>query len=287
MIIVTGTKRSGTSLWMQILIAAGVPYFGEAFPRDWETTLKEANKEGFYESMLRAGIYHATNPHPRTGAYFFPEQVESHCVKVFIPGLVRTDRAYIGRVIASVREWREHEASLQRLYAMEDAERAQDAGSEGSDPSPPERIPPALEWWSENFALVRDISIRRYPVHAQSYDGLLRDPERVIRETVAWLGQGDAARALATPKPQHRHFQKPESSSVPAEAAGVFDELYETIDRKRELSHAFLLKLNECNERLRPLLEENSKRVMADVVRRRIARAKASAATEHPESDPS
>jgi hypothetical protein len=295
MVIVTGTKRSGTSLWMQILIAAGVPHFGEAFPRDWENTLKEANKEGFYESMLRAGIYYATNPHPRTGAYFFPEQVEGHCVKVFIPGLVRTDRAFIGRVVASVREWREHEASLQRLYAMEDAERAQTVGSgsgsgtgsAGSDPSPPERMPPALEWWSENFALVRDISIRRYPVHAQSYDGLLRDPERVIRETIAWLGRGDATRALSTPKPQHRHFQKPESSSVPAEAAEVFDELYETIDRKRELSHSFLLKLNECNERLMPLLEENTKRVMADVVRRRLARAKVSATPEQPEADPS
>ncbi len=54
--------------------------------------------------MLRAGIYYATNPHPRTGAYFFPEQVEHHCVKVFIPGLVRTDRAFIGRVVASMRE---------------------------------------------------------------------------------------------------------------------------------------------------------------------------------------
>ncbi len=287
MIIVTGTKRSGTSLWMQILIAAGVPHFGEAFPRDWESTLKEANKEGFYESMLRAGIYYATNPHPKTGAYFFPEQVEAYCVKVFIPGLVRTDRAYIGRVIASVREWREHEASLQRLYAMEDAERAAAVPGEGEGAAPPERMPPALEWWAENFALVRDISIRRYPVHAQSYDGLLRDPERVIRETIAWLGRGDAARAIATPKPQHRHFQKPESSSVPAEAAEVFDELYDTIDRKRELSHSFLLRLNECNERLTPLLEENTKRVMADVARRRIARVKASAAAEAREPEPS
>ena len=287
MVIVTGTKRSGTSLWMQILIAAGIPHFGEAFPRDWESTLKEANKEGFYESMLRAGIYYATNPHPKTGAYFFPEQVEGHCVKVFIPGLVRTDRAYIGRVIASVREWREHEASLQRLYAMEDAERAAAVGSEGADASPPERMPPALEWWAENFALVRDISIRRYPVHAQSYDGLLRDPDRVIRETIGWLGRGDASRALATPKPQHRHFQKPESSSVPAEAIEVFDELYDTIDRQRELSHPFLLRLNDCNERLMPLLEQNTKRVMADVTRRRIARARASTAAELPESEAS
>jgi hypothetical protein len=266
MVIVTGTKRSGTSLWMQILIAAGIPHFGEAFPRDWENTLKEANREGFYESMLRAGIYYATNPHPKTGAYFFPEQVEAHCVKVFIPGLVRTDRAYIGRVIASVREWREFEASLERLYALEDAERVRAGGDEAT---PPERMPPALEWWSENFALVRDISIRRYPVHAQSYDGLLRDPERVVRETIAWLGRGDAARALAVPKPERRTFQRPVSSSVPPEVAEVFDELYRVIDQKKELANAFLLKLNETNERLYPLLEENLKRVVADAARRR------------------
>jgi hypothetical protein len=283
MVIVTGTKRSGTSLWMQILIAAGIPHFGEAFPRDWESTLKEANKEGFYESMLRAGIYYATNPHPKTGAYFFPEQVEGHCVKVFIPGLVRTDRAYIGHVIATVREWREHEASLLRLNAMEDAERA---SSGGDDTAPPERMPPALEWWAENFLLVRDISIRRYPVHAQSYDGLLRDPERVIRETIAWLGRGDAERALAQPKPERRTFQRPASNSVPFEVADVFDELYATIDQRKELKPSFLLKLNETNERLLPMLEENTRRVMADVARRR-ARARAVAASEHPAADAS
>jgi hypothetical protein len=281
MLIVTGTKRSGTSLWMQILIAAGIPHFGEAFPRDWENTLKEANKEGFYESMLRAGIYYATNPHPKTGAYFFPEQVEGHCVKVFIPGLVRTDRAFIGRVIATVREWREHEASLLRLNAMEDADRARAGGDETA---PPERMPPALEWWAENFSLVRDISIRRYPVHAQSYDGLLRDPERVIRETIAWVGRGDAEKALAQPKPERRTFQRPSSSSVPSEVAEVFDELYAAIDQRKELPQSFLLKLNETNERLTPMLEENTRRVMADVARRR---ARARAASEHPAADAS
>lgn len=276
MILVTGTKRSGTSMWMQILIAAGIPYFGEAFPRDWENTLKELNQEGFYESMLRAGIYYATNPHPKTGAYFFPEQVEGHCVKVFIPGLVRTDRAYIGRVVATVREWREFEASLHRLYATEDAERAR-AAPDG-DPTPPERMPPALEWWAENFALVRDISIRRYPVHAQSYDGLLRDPERVIRDTIAWLGRGDPERALTAPKPERRNFRRPVSDSVEPAVATVFDELYAAIDQRRELTQSFLLKLNETNERLGPQLEENQKRVVADAARRR-ARSTASRST--------
>ena len=168
--------------------------------------------------------------------------------------------------------------TLLRLYAMEDADRARAAGDESA---PPERMPPALEWWAENFSLVRDISIRRYPVHAQTYDGLLRDPERVIRETVAWLGRGDAERALAAPKPERRTFQRPESSSVAPEIAEVFDELYEAIDRQKELPHSFLLKLNETNERLTPMLEENTRRILADVARRR-ARNRAAAASEPP-----
>ncbi|MGH7298515.1 MAG: hypothetical protein ACRELB_26480, partial [Polyangiaceae bacterium] len=130
---------------------------------------------------------------------------------------------------------------------MEDAERAK---KEGGDPQV--RMPPALEWWAENFALVRDIYIRRYAVHAQSYDGLLRDPERVIRQTIEWLGMGDAGRALAAPKPENRNFQRPESSSVEPEIAQVFDELHEIIDLHRELVPSFLLKLNATNDELVP-----------------------------------
>jgi hypothetical protein len=66
----------------------------------------------------------------------------------------------------------------------------------------------------------------------------------------------------------------------------VFDELYATIDQRKELKQSFLLKLNETNERLLPMLEENTRRVMADVARRR-ARARAGAASEHPAADAS
>lgn len=76
MIIVTGTKRSGTSLWMQLLMAAGFVPFGEAFPAQWSESIKDANPEGFFESSFRHGIYYATNPNPQTGVYVFPEQVE-------------------------------------------------------------------------------------------------------------------------------------------------------------------------------------------------------------------
>jgi hypothetical protein len=265
MLIVTGTKRSGTSLWMRLLISAGFPAFGEAFPGEWDKKLRSANPEGFFESLLREGIYYATNPHPMTGDYFFPEQGEWHCVKVFIPGLIRSDRAYIGRVVATVREWREHAASLERLHALEDAERSATALG------PPPRMPPALEWWTENFALLRDVAIRRYAIHVQSYDGLLRDPEGVVHEVMRWLGRGDAARALAAVRIERRSQVRPSLAGVEPDVAEVFDELYAAIDRAEGLSEALLSKLNETNVKLAPVIQEHQARIAADIARRRAA----------------
>jgi hypothetical protein len=257
MLIVTGTKRSGTSLWMRLLIAAGLPAFGEAFPGEWEQKFRSANPEGFFESLLREGIYYATNPHPTTGDYFFPEQVEWHCVKVFIPGLVRTDRAYIGRVVASVREWRQHAASLGRLHALEDDELRR-AGRQ-----PPPRMPAALEWWAENFALVRDVSIRRYAVHVQSYDGLMADPERTVGNVLAWLGRGDARAAIAAVSVERRSEARPDVTGVDADVAEVFDEFYAALDRAAGLSVALLTKLNETNAKLAPSIREHEELLRA------------------------
>ncbi len=268
MIIVTGTKRSGTSMWMQILIAAGFPPFGEKFPGEWQKTLKDANPSGFYESMLRHGIYYRTNPHPRTGAYFFPEQVERHVVKVFIPGLVRSDRAYIGKVVATMREWREYESSVERLWRIEDEERLK----KRPDSSAPARMPGALEWWSENFALMRDIAIRRFPVHVQSYDGLLADPAKVITKTLEWIGEGDTAAAIAAVRPENRTQQRPESTTVAPVFAKVFDELYQTVHENKGLTREFIEKLNRTNEQLLPQIREQQRLVTEDAIRRRAER---------------
>jgi len=257
-LIVTGTKRSGTSLWMQILIAAGFPAFGEAFTGEWKKTLGAANADGFYESMLREGIYYATNPHPVTGDYFFPEQVEWHAVKVFVPGLVRTDRAYIGRVIATVRPFREHEASLNRLRGMEAAVREKqraerEARGAPLEPGPPPLLSPPLEWWSDNFALVRDIAIRRYPAHVQTYEELLADPAGVIGKVLGWLGRGDVRSGCEQVRPERRTFRGTDSTTVAPEIAAVFDELYAKLHAGAPLSPAFLGKLNETNVALGPL----------------------------------
>ena len=271
MMIVTGTKRSGTSMWMQILIGAGYPIIGEAFPMRWEHTIKAANPEGFYESHLRRGIFYRTNPHPKTGAYLFPEQVQHHAVKVFIPGLIRSDRAFIGKVIATVREWREYESSIARLYAIEDESRR----AEGKGALiPEERMPGALEWWSENFALVRDIAVRRYPVHVQTYEGLLQQPDKVIRDVLKWLGRGDPDKALAAVKPEHRTQKRPESTTVEPAVAEVFDTFYAAMHAGKGLDAALLQKLNDTNELLVPRIAQIHQRLREQNRRRAVLRAK-------------
>lgn len=271
MLIVTGTKRSGTSMWMQILTSAGFPGFGEAFPRNWGETIKDANPEGFYESILRQGIYYRTNPHPQTGAYFFPEQVERHVVKVFIPGLIRTDRAFIGSVIATVRHWREYHDSLERLYAMEDEVRRD---NKGVDTRPP-RIPPVFEWWNENYSLIRDIVTRRFRVHVQSYDGLLSDPKAVVENTLEWLGdtEVDVDAAVAAVNPKRRTQMRDEGVEASEElsdaAIEAFELLYRTVHERSGLTPALINQLNTVHVELAPKIAAAQKAVSDARARRR------------------
>lgn len=268
MLFVSGTKRSGTSMWMQVLRAAGFPVLGKAFPRNWETSLRDANPDGFYESILREGVYFATNPHPVTGKYFLPEHVEGYVVKVFIPGVVRSERAYISQMIANIRAWREYEASILRLYAIEDAARPgaiEDAARPGAikdaarpgEVLAPFRFPPALEWWMENFALIRDLSLRRYPARLQAYDEVVARPEQIIPEVLAWIGSGDVDAAIAAVKPENRTQVDPGvSDSVEPELARVFDDLYEAVRDAKPISGALLATLNKTNLALLPRLHE-------------------------------
>lgn len=255
MIIVTGTKRSGTSLWMHLLVAAGLPLIGERFPSGWGALLEVANPDGYFESELIAGVYYLTNPHPLTGAYLAPAQTRQHAVKVFIPGLIRTDVAFIDRCVATVRDWRAYVASMQRLRARQVAPLDTDA------------LSLALRWWQQNFALIRDFAIRGYPGHVVSYDGLLRDPGRAVSEVIEWLGVGDADRALdrVIPRPATEVEIDGDASveGLSREHVQVFDELYATIDEERPLSPSFIRTLNRTDEALRPRVLEMQARADA------------------------
>jgi hypothetical protein len=264
MIIVTGTKRSGTSMWMHVLVAAGLPHIGDRFPAGWGELLREANPDGFFESELAAGINYRTNPHPLTGAYLAPQQTRQHVVKVFIPGLVRTDVAFIDRCVATIRSWRAYVVSTRRMQAMQPGATTR-GGDEGL-------LPPALEWWCNNFALIRDLAIRGYPVHVVSYDAFLRDPGRVATEVLEWIGHGDAERAASAVRPELR-TANPGVESTADLADGIeprhlemFDELYAAIDAEQPLSASFVSKLNRTDDALRPMVLEHRARLDAKTI---------------------
>lgn len=268
MIIVTGTKRAGTSMWMQLLKAAGFPPIGDAFPRNWETTIKDANPGGFWESELRRGIYYQTNPDPKTGTYLFPEETARHAVKVFIPGLIKTDRAFIGKVIATVRPWRQYVRSVERLYAME-REAQQSARQDTDKPSlPAAYMSPAIEWWVENFSLISDIVTRRYPFYMVAYDSVLDLPEQTLRHVFEWLGDGDVEAAIREVEPSLR-TQSDEAAIVdpvaeldfPEDVTETFDALYELVAARRPLEQAFVDRLNQANQTLSSRIEQEVKRV--------------------------
>lgn len=243
MIVVTGTRRSGTSMWMHVLVEAGLPCIGERFPAGWGDLLRHANPDGFFESELMVGINYRTNPHPLTGAYLAPQQTRDYAVKIFIPGLVRSDVAFLDRCIATVRGWREYVASIRRV-GIEDA-----------------TLPPALEWWCSNFALVRDLAIRGYPAHVVSYDAFLRDPERVATEVLTWIGRGDPAAAARVVRPERRRETIAEPDADLADGVDprhleVFDELHACIDAGRPLRASFIERLNAVDRALRPIVLE-------------------------------
>ena len=258
MIIVTGTKRSGTSMWMQILDAAGLPEIGTAFPKAWGETLREANPRGFYESPLRRGIFYATNPHPVTGAYLPPEAVRQVAVKVFIPGLCRTDQAFISRVVGTVRHWREYAASIERLRRMED-EAAEEHNDHDFGPRP--RLDAVLEWWLENYALIRNLVTRRYPAHLVTYDRIVDAPGEELPEILEWLGADEIEAGVDAVSPETR-TQRRERIDRSHAYEGIFDELYELVHAGEELTGEFVEKLNETHEALIPEIEEDRRRVM-------------------------
>jgi hypothetical protein len=268
MIIVTGTKRSGTSMWMQLLQAAGFPPIGNAFPRDWEKTIKDANPAGFYESEFRQGIYYATNPHPKRGVYLFPEQTRRHAVKVFIPGLIRTDRAFIDNVIATVRPWRQYVRSLTRLYEIEREAKKGQREKAAVDIPDPVYVPPVLEWWMENFSLVSDIVTRRYPVYMLAYESVLTDPDKTLKEVFEWLGDGDVEAAAAQVEPTLRTQGVESEGDTDAAAVEiedgvieVFDALYEVVRDKQPLQQSFVNRLNEINQQLSDRIAEAMREV--------------------------
>src|SRR5690606_16192867 len=119
-------------------------------------------------------------------------------------------------------------------------------------------VPPWLEWWADNYRLLCDALTRRYPLHMVSYDSVLEQPERIVRQTLQWLGGGNVEEAIARVREALR-TQKASPQDLPPvqlapEFADVFDELYRRVHEQEPLDAAFIERLNLTHEKLEPEL---------------------------------
>lgn len=261
-------------MWMQILRAGGLQVIGTEFGKNWEKTIKDANKRGFFESPLRRGIYYQTNPHPKTGVWLHPKATAQVGVKVFIPGVIRSDVLYLSRVVASVRPFRQYTKSLRRLYTMEAASIAALREEQGKPQRPDAvHLDATLEWWLENFLLVRDVVTRRYPARFVAYESVLSNPRGVLSEIFSFLGAGDFEAAAAAIHPEDRTQNPEETGDVTHPFEAVFDEFYDRVLHGRGFDEAFLGQMNETHEALLPEIEKQLSAV-ALAQRRRRGRAR-------------
>ena len=298
MIVVTGCKRSGTSLWMQILVAAGFPYIGKPFSKNWEDSIFKANPNGFYESIFRRGINFTNNPHPTKGVFVPFMQTQIHATKIFIPGLIRTDFSYLHRVIATIRHYKEYYYSLKRLDAIElefmqvlpqekkNSQQSLGLSLEELRELRKNPLHPVIEWWQDNYLLIRDFSSRRYPFHCVAYDRLLESAEDIIPKTLSWCYNGlptdlrffddklhqdsifairegfqlDINKALQVidQSSQTQKRQELEDFDFPFknEYGDVFEELYNSFYlHNAVLTSSFVDKLNQCHDVLEPYIK--------------------------------
>lgn len=236
MIVVTGCRRSGTSLWMQMLAAAELPIVGEPFGPQLET-LKAANPRGFFESEHRNGVVGD------------PAELRGQVVKMFVPGVVETDEDELERVIFSIRPWREHVASTRAFETLE----AEALGAEV-----PRAMPPELEWWFETYCLFGDFADRDYPMMIVAYDRVLSEPEATAERALTYLDQ-DPARAAAMAAVVDPALRRADPSAItselPEEALATFDALYARIRDREPMGDAFVDRLAETHELLMPFIE--------------------------------
>ena len=228
--VVAGCRRSGTSLWMQICKRGGLPVVGEAFPRDWEA-LWELNREGFWESEHRYGVTENA------------EALRGRVVKMFVPGVLRTDVRHLEAVLITLRSWREHVASVERFEAVEQRIRAEEV---------PRDRPPALEWFHEVMCLLGDVSERGYPAMIVAYDTVLDHPRETIARAFDHFGhEGDIDEAVRAVRRDLRTFEAPETDArLDAETITLFDDLYERVRHRKPFDDAFIARLNETHQKV-------------------------------------
>ena len=121
---------------------------------------------------------------------------------------------------------------------------------------------PTLEWWRENYDMIRNFATRRFAFNLVSYQKLLSAPAEIIPPVIKWCGGGDVEKAIAVVKPKLNTQKETivEDSPLTPEQETVFDELHDYFYRQDPLQASFIQKLNEMDQELSKLIKDTRKK---------------------------
>lgn len=229
MIVTTGPAGSTGAALLDVLRGAGLPVLGEAVPGAWSDAVREDVRPGYFAALADQGVYYKTNPDPSTQAYLDAGDAAGFALGMKAGAVLRTERAYLGHVVACVPHFRSTAAG-------------------GGDAES------VLLWWNDCFLLLRDAATRRYPLRLVTAEALARDPEGTARTVLAFLDVPPTPTALAAARaaaPPAMPDPVP-SLDLPVTILDVFEGLHRRLDRDEGFDRGFLEHLYAVNEALTP-----------------------------------
>jgi hypothetical protein len=117
-------------------------------------------------------------------------------------------------------------------------------------------FPPEIEWWFENYELIRDLATRRYPFQLIAHGRLLAEPRGTIEKVLNFLDDGqtpldiEAAVSVVEPKLSGRSASNYQSDHLSTEDIDVFDAVYASVHGDGRLSGELINAINDTQNRL-------------------------------------
>lgn len=199
MFIVTGSKRSGCSLMMQLLDKAGIDFIGEKFPKECD---RVKNPEGIYESAFyNMGLNNTTTPWNHNEK----QLLKYRAIKLSPVGLSRTDSEYIEKVILVIRHWK---SCLQ--------------------------VSTPQEYFASYYSIIQSLVKRRLDVLTFDYDVLVDNAKDTCINLKKLIGVGRFDLAPSQIKKKLRTVDIKNYNSVfPEEFCEILDKLYQGLFQGR------------------------------------------------------
>lgn len=187
--IVTGSKRSGTSMMMYILKEAGIPVGGFKFPMrinsENEDTIIDAGRE--FSAFENDESYATLRSFNTNGYWEYPsvcgkgiqhkhKTYDGSVVKVFNEGLLLSEESLVGKVMFMMRNPKKVLHSSIKIGKLK------------NDPVLIDLQAIRMKkLWAETFRWLKGKDFRII-----IYEELLLDPSHSIKEVIEWIGRGDA-----------------------------------------------------------------------------------------------